>query len=566
MGVTRGCFPYIGLTRGNFMDIDKAKPQTNPKSLSQQQPTASTLDIDNLTTANRTTTAKPNTRKYYSNRDANGRFTSGATNNKTSNTTEIAKPPRNTPSPISTPSSIQTRTKSNSLLLNAKNINAEKPNTIPTENSFELLETININEDQEITATNRNTTENNFEEERDLLQNLDLINSINDYKTYIHYQMNKINRLLKTENIPNTSNKDLILAITAQVTHQTDKLSPKPLNTHTTIPSPKAHTQTQITSNTTAVGVTDLISDSDDEFFDVPLTSPIKDPDHSNPALDGLKKIIVHATAIPEKLNETKSVTRSNKLEAIKHSESIKRITESIAINIKENPETQIINTDPKLNKDTIKAIQTTIKNTLKEQLQTPISLPTQSRSYAAIVKTPYIATQSPTSPHKTKPSIIVTANRQVKSPNETLQLWRQSISFTDTNFTPSHIKFVSNNKLRVEFDSEEQRQTTIDKVNLSANKLVKAEEARLLQPMQYGHTRKHCTNDKLTCSHCASTQHTYNACPNKNNKDKNCCINCHTNNNKYKLNLPTTHSATSFDCPRKQSMIINIRNKINYG
>ncbi|KAL4719336.1 hypothetical protein ACJJTC_010829 [Scirpophaga incertulas] len=150
------------------------------------------------------------------------------------------------------------------------------------------------------------------------------------------------------------------------------------------------------------------------------------------------------------------STPRSNKLEAIKHSESIKRIAESIAINIKENPETQIINTDPKLNKDTIIAIQTTIKNTLKEQLQAPISLPTQS----------------------------LTANRQVKSPNETLQLWRQSISFTDTNFTPSHIKFVSNNKLRVEFDSEEQRQTTIDKVNLSANKLVKAEEARLLQPM----------------------------------------------------------------------------------
>ncbi|XP_026327877.1 uncharacterized protein LOC113236103 [Hyposmocoma kahamanoa] len=57
-----------------------------------------------------------------------------------------------------------------------------------------------------------------------------------------------------------------------------------------------------------------------------------------------------------------------------------------------------------------------------------------------------------------TKPALIISPTKEVHSPAEILQKWKKYISFRDTNFSPASVKYVSNNKLRVEFDTEVQR------------------------------------------------------------------------------------------------------------
>lgn len=49
-----------------------------------------------------------------------------------------------------------------------------------------------------------------------------------------------------------------------------------------------------------------------------------------------------------------------------------------------------------------------------------------------------------------------------VKSPSETLSKWRIEINFREHDYAPADVKFLSKNKVRVEFDNIKQRDETV--------------------------------------------------------------------------------------------------------
>lgn len=103
-------------------------------------------------------------------------------------------------------------------------------------------------------------------------------------------------------------------------------------------------------------------------------------------------------------------------------------------------------------------------------------SIPTQpNSSYSQIIKTPTIIPVS-------KPALIISPKNEVNSSKETMNLWKNSVTFKDTNFAPSKIKLISNNKIRIEFDNSSQRDTALEKTK-SPNSTIYAEIPKTLQP-----------------------------------------------------------------------------------
>ncbi|CAG4958248.1 unnamed protein product [Parnassius apollo] len=281
----------------------------------------------------------------------------------------------------------------------------------------------------------------------------------------------------------------------------------------------------------------------------------------------------------------------------------------------------------------------------------TPKAIP----SYATVVKTTKV-TEKPPIPI-TKPSLIITSKKPVSSSQEIIHAWRKSVHFKELTFTPAEVKPVSNHKLRVEFDKQEQRDKILETIN-RPDSLVSAEIAKKLKPMvilkgiykdtpvtelvdiitnqntkikdliispediifkfvrnnknqklynavfmvaphiwrviieiqkvnidhqrvhvedfpaflqcykcmQFGHTKKHCTEGNTICSHCSSNTHTYKDCPVKKDINKINCHNCTIHAKKYNLNLNTKHSTTSLFCPRVLKQIETCKNKTDYG
>lgn len=124
--------------------------------------------------------------------------------------------------------------------------------------------------------------------------------------------------------------------------------------------------------------------------------------------------------------------------------------------------------------------IKATVDETLtqlKHQNNLPIH-PTKP-SYSQVTKSPTSHTNiTPT----TKPALIVSTKKATTSSAETLKAWKSNITFRDTNFTPSKIKYISNNKLRIEFDSSEHRDITMKKT-LKPECEINAEIPHTLKP-----------------------------------------------------------------------------------
>lgn len=386
---------------------------------------------------------------------------------------------------------------------------------------------------------------------------------------------------------------------------------------------------------------------SDEEGLDDPYASANED---SDPISEFCQRIRDCAKQIQLKVAENKSVTKSNKESIIEFSKKIVTITEGFESYNKKRPQRSQV----EINKDNIVSI---IKDTITVQLS-KINKPTNTvpaPAYATVTKQAHKPKeQIPT----TKPALIISSKDEVHSSAETLQKWKKSISFKDTNFSPASVKYVSNFKLRVEFDTESQRDETLRKVDGCASD-IKAEVSKKLKPMfilkgisndtppetlpniiynqndfiknitedstqmtfrftkynknpnlynavfmtspelfraiikndklnvdhqrvqveeyipllqcynclQFGHTRKRCTLDHSTCSHCSAGTHTYRDCPVKKDLTKSACYNCITHNKKYNINKsPPNHSATSNYCPRITQMLAKIRSRIDYG
>ncbi|CAH2225298.1 jg14537 [Pararge aegeria aegeria] len=281
-----------------------------------------------------------------------------------------------------------------------------------------------------------------------------------------------------------------------------------------------------------------------------------------------------------------------------------------------------------------------------------PIQPPTSTRTYASVIRTPPTTTNITDIP-RNRPAIVVASKKEVANSTETLNAFRAQVSFRDTTFAPADVRRISKNKLMVEFDNVEHRDSTLAKINRQDSQIT-AEPSKKLQPMiilkgvsetiphdqlvniivnqnetikssvtnesdlvfkfkrsnrssrlynaiflttpdlwrkmvsagkinvdhqrvhvedyipllqcynclQFGHTRKRCTEERASCSHCASETHGFKDCPNKLDPTKSCCFNC----NKSRRGDLTDHSATSHTCPIVSIMTHRLRTRIDYG
>ncbi|CAH0730423.1 unnamed protein product, partial [Brenthis ino] len=288
--------------------------------------------------------------------------------------------------------------------------------------------------------------------------------------------------------------------------------------------------------------------------------------------------------------------------------------------------------------------------STIKEHLTSTVSKPTQP-SYAQVTSSPV-----PFKVPKTKHTAIVTATNPLKSKHELLKSFQEEAKFRQNTYAPHKVTPINNQNIIVEFETEENRNSMINKLEDSTGFKVKAQNklrpmlmlkginkntnkeelieiiknqnpdimekyeseediktkfytnnknmalyntAIVVSPSIYGvcmekqrinidyqrvqvsehvpllqcfkclhfrHTAKHCNNELTNCSHCAAGDHSNKNCPHKANKDKINCYNCKSHNEKYNLNNPTNHSATTALCPRKVAAAVKVKYSINYG
>lgn len=84
---------------------------------------------------------------------------------------------------------------------------------------------------------------------------------------------------------------------------------------------------------------------------------------------------------------------------------------------------------------------------------------------------------------------------------------------------------------------------------------------------LQFGHIKSKCTADVTPCSHCASKTHTVDDCPDKADKKKQRCFNCHSHNVKTGKTSNDAHSSTSArDCPIVKRMMQRVNERTDYG
>lgn len=405
--------------------------------------------------------------------------------------------------------------------------------------------------------------------------------------------------------------------------------------------------------------------------FDDQCGTPTSDDDHSLEALGKkhIKNINQLTTNIVSKLKEGRSLTKANKESIILITNEINQEANSFCklLSGKSMPASNTEIELAQITKNTNKITDEIVK--LKSSIEflksrescshgqvTPITDPPPApREISRIVHDPL-----PFKPTPFKPAIIVSTDRQVNSAIDTLQLWQESIKFTDTNFAPLSTKLLNNNRIRVTFENSEHQKVALDKVN-NTDRDIKAEICHKLKPMiiikgisknipvndlhqiictqndtiqiqhpddfqfkferinrnarlynaifttspttfnklmamgkvninhqrvhvdvyvpllqcykcmQFGHTRKRCTNDVTACSYCAESSHTYANCPHKEDTSKLKCFNCSTKTplqgaRRLPNNETHAHSATSGLCPIYQRNFNNTKNKTDYG
>ncbi|KAL4718134.1 hypothetical protein ACJJTC_004451 [Scirpophaga incertulas] len=241
---------------------------------------------------------------------------------------------------------------------------------------------------------------------------------------------------------------------------------------------------------TTASNFTQPIED--DVFHDVMDELFLANSD-GKPMIDVLNRIVSHAITIPKILTNGKSISKANKLDAIRHAETIKKLAESLITNSKEKTNNIITPSSSQnpnqntLNKETVKAIEDTIKRTIKQCNIANTHAP--STSYANVTKSTAKRDTFPslnpaiTTNKNSNPAIIVTVNGSTNK-EITRKTWREEISFRKENFLPTKITNVNDNKLKIEFDSTIQLNRTLDLITQNKSKKLMAQKVKKLQPM----------------------------------------------------------------------------------
>ena len=107
-----------------------------------------------------------------------------------------------------------------------------------------------------------------------------------------------------------------------------------------------------------------------------------------------------------------------------------------------------------------------------------------QPRSYASVAAGPQRAgptlVQRVEMP-KSRPALILSSADPRLKAKDVRDLWAKKVSFTDTNFAPARVTLVSNDKVRVEFDSP--KHAEVAKRKVAKVPTLRAEDAKRLNP-----------------------------------------------------------------------------------
>lgn len=229
------------------------------------------------------------------------------------------------------------------------------------------------------------------------------------------------------------------------------------------------------------IGFTDDLSLSDEDGLDDDYESAREDAGAPTDLFAGLK---FYAQRIIQKTHEGRSVTKVNKNDIVIAAQKILKIVKQL----EKNPTKSQAPTATEARADS-EDVVSRIREVVREEVtricgQSPPTKspkPTQP-TFAEIVQGAKNPNQH-RSPPTSKPALIVSSEAEVRSSAETLQRWRQAVDFKKTKYSPAGVRFVSNNKIRVEFDTMQQRDDTLTIIN-SKNAGIKAEPSKTLNPM----------------------------------------------------------------------------------
>lgn len=206
-------------------------------------------------------------------------------------------------------------------------------------------------------------------------------------------------------------------------------------------------------------------------------TPIINTTDHKN-----FQNTILNLTErIISALTSGKSLTRVNKQKIFEYIKSIQTTTTTYQL-----PSTSTAKT-PSIPDNQINIITQTISTEFsklhtcinKHLTKTPSQSPSQSPSYISYTDT---YAKKPITKHSYKHSLIATHTSEPQENSNIIHSWRNSISFRHLDYNPSAVKIISPNQVRVEFDTEHQRNETLTKINLSDQ--ITAVPGRKLKPM----------------------------------------------------------------------------------
>ncbi|KAI5639063.1 hypothetical protein NE865_08405 [Phthorimaea operculella] len=192
-----------------------------------------------------------------------------------------------------------------------------------------------------------------------------------------------------------------------------------------------------------------------------------------------LQHIIGLAEDIVDLITSKKSVTAEMRNGCIERAKEIAEFARDL-----------LIQTGSKiLINDAIDRIETTFKQEISKFSVFTQPQPAQitskdpNHTYSSILKNTPPGKPKKVKIPSTKPAIIISPTEEVSSSAETHKLVKKNITFKDTNFAPANIRYVSNNKISMEFDKPEQMEKTLKKIHES-NCPIKAEKSKKLKPM----------------------------------------------------------------------------------
>lgn len=222
----------------------------------------------------------------------------------------------------------------------------------------------------------------------------------------------------------------------------------------------------------------DTLHLSDEEGLDDNYDSCTEENGSSKELLAGLK---LYAQDIIKKIHDGKSVTRRSKEDIVKAAQKILSITKQLET--QHSGHRTPVSTNKNIdNDDIISRVRSVVREEVAKICVQPPPTPVPKPTFALVTqraKDPNTNQSPPTS----KPALIVSSVEEVRCPAETMQKWRKAINFKNTNYSPASVRFVSNNKIRVEFDTKQQRDETISRIN-TENSEITAESSKVLNPM----------------------------------------------------------------------------------